>query len=214
MKSYPIQVLFREYLEGILAAVFLALFLRFFMVTILYIPTDNMEPALQRGDFVIGWRPAYGLPLPLMRGERFRPKTPARGDVISFRFPGDDEQIIVRRVVGLPGDQVAISAGQVFVNGNAVDYKEHQQFWLEKLPNSQQAHPIIPNPLAEMPKVVVPTGSYFVLSDNRKRTDDSRDWGFVPFNNIESRLLLIWLSVDNSEEDLRIVWPRILAWIE
>lgn len=214
MKSYPLQVLFREYLEGILAAIFLALFLRFFMVSVLYVPSDNMEPQLQRGDFVIGWRPAYGFPLPLMHGERFKPKLPSRGDVISFRFPGDEEQIIIRRVVGLPGDEIAIIAGRLIINGNAVDSSEKENLWLEKLPHSEKVHQIAPNSSAEMAKLKVPEGTLFVMSDNRKKSDDSRDWGVVPLNNVESRLFLIWLSVDNSADRLRLLWSRILTWVD
>ena len=92
MKSYPVQVIFREYLEGIIAAVFLAAFLRIFVFNVLYIPTDNMKPGLEKGDFVLGWKLAYGFQLPLAGGDRLNQKIPSRGDVVAFRFPGDEEQ--------------------------------------------------------------------------------------------------------------------------
>ncbi len=208
--KYPIQVLFREYFEGILAAVFLALFLRFFVLNVLYIPTDNMTPNLVKGDFVLGWRLSYGFPLPLMKGERLNLKVPEYGDLVAFRFPGDEEQIIIRRVVGLPGDQVEIKKGQIHLNEIPLDQKVNESGEvLETSSNPKKSYSITPSPEAAMDRVTVPEGALFVLSDNRMRTDDSRDWGFVPLLNIESEILLIWLSVDNSSEGLKLHWPRI-----
>lgn len=210
--KYPIQVLFREYFEGILAAIFLALFLRFFVLSILYIPTDSMTPGLTRGDFVLGWRLSYGFPLPLMKGERLNFKAPSRGDMISFRFPGDEEQIIIRRVVGLPGDRVAIKDGLVIINKIPLRYSEIESGkWIEFSHSTEVGYLVTLNSSVQMKPVTVPKDGLFVLSDNRFRSDDSRDWGIVPFNNVESELALIWLSVDNSEAGLKILWPRIFS---
>ena len=208
--KYPIQVLFREYFEGILAAVLLAFFLRFFVLNILYMPTNNMNPELVRGDFVIGWRLSYGFPLPLMKGERLNAKVPQRGDVIAFRFPGDEEQIIIRRVIGLPGDKVKIDQGRVFINGLIMPQAESSSGRaVEAGPEGKVKYFIIPNPEARLEELEVPAGGLFVLSDNRLKTDDSRDWGVVPVNNVESELALIWLSIDNGEQGLKVLWDRI-----
>ena len=213
--KYPIQVLFREYFEGILAAIFLALFLRFFVLNILYIPTDNMEPTLKRGDFVLGFRLSYGFPLPLMKGERLNLKVPFRGDLISFRFPGDEEQILIRRVVGLPGDLVKIEGGAIFINGEMVPSESLSEgIKSENLPTSRGPHQTLENEMVQLSELTVPRGQLFVLSDNRLRKDDSRDWGFVPLRNVESRICLIWLSVDNSEEGVSIIWPRLMSWVQ
>lgn len=215
MKTYPIQVLFREYFEGILAAVFLALFLRFFVLSVLYIPSDSMEPNLQRGDFVIGWRLSYGFPLPLMKGERLNFKVPARGDIISFRFPGDEEQMIIRRVIGLPGDKVAIKEGILILNDQpVVPSLKSEEIWQERLLAQKESHSIIKANRFNMEEFIVPEGQVFVLSDHRKRGDDSRDWGGVPFNHIESRLGFIWLSVSNQESGVQVRWPRMFSWIK
>ena len=212
--KYPIQVLFREYFEGVLAAIFLALFLRFFVLSILYIPTDNMNPNLMRGDFVIGWRLAYGFPLPLMRGERLNFKQPKRGDLIAFRFPGDEEQIIIRRVIGLPGDQISIKGGVISVNGELLQQKALEGGGGEESSfGSQTKYLVTGNPKSMLSELKVPRDSLFVLSDNRLRSDDSRDWGFVPMKNVESRIVLVWLSVENSEEGLKVQWPRAMTWV-
>ena len=213
--KYPIQVLFREYFEGILAAVFLALFLRFFVVNILYIPSENLSPNLIRGDFVLGWRLSYGFPLPLMKGERLNLKVPKRGDLISFRFPGDEEQIIIRRVVGLPGDRISSKGGVISVNGislvlNSLDGLKAREQAFE----SDYEYDIMVNTTMEIEELEVPENKIFVLSDNRLKSDDSRDWGFVPVQNVESRIALIWLSVSNSDEGISLQWPRILQSVK
>ncbi len=213
--KYPIQVLFREYFEGILAAVFLALFLRFFVLNILYIPTDNMEPNLIRGDFVMGWRLSYGFPLPLMKGERLNFKVPKRGDVIAFRFPGDEEQLLIRRVIALPGETVEIREGRVIVNNKEFGYTGVSEAqWTESGFEGKVKYPITPNPRLSMEIVTVPKGSLFVLSDNRTRGDDSRDWGMVPVKHVESEIALIWLSIDNREQGFKVLWPRIFSSVQ
>ncbi len=211
--KYPIQVLFREYFEGILAAVFLALFLRFFVISILYVPTDNMEPNLKKGDFVVGWRLSYGFPLPLMRGERLNAKIPQTGDLISFRFPGDENQIIIRRVVGLPGDRVKIEEGRVFVNGAALVISDPTNQVIEGSSDQNYEYPIVFNSQVEFKEMQIPKDRLFVLADNRFRADDSRDWGLVPLKNVESEISFIWLSMDNSSSGLRILWDRMFQWV-
>lgn len=214
MKVYPAQVLFREYFEGILAAIFLALFLRFFVLSVLYIPTDNMEPTLQRGDFVLGWRLVYGFPLPLMKGERLNAKNPARGDLVSFRFPGDEEQLIIRRVVALGGDKVEVLNGRLLVNGvEAPLVNGASGQILESAYGSDETYSILPSDRGDLAAMQIPDGHVFVLSDNRGRTDDSRDWGTVPVNNIESRLGFIWLSVRSDDGGLNLLWSRVFNFV-
>ncbi len=211
--KYPIQVLFREYFEGIVAAIFLALFLRFFVLNIFYIPTTNMAPTLVKGDFVMGWRLSYGFPLPLMKGERLNLKVPDRGDVISFRFPGDEEQIIIRRVVGLPGDKLSIQAGVIKINDRELEQVEGAGGTVEKTPSGRE-YKILSNPGLEIDELVVPPESLFVLSDNRSKSDDSRDWGFVPVKNVESELMLVWLSVSGQNEGSEVLWSRVFNGID
>lgn len=212
--KYPIQVLFREYFEGILAAIILALFLRFFVLNILYMPSDNMNPGMRRGDFVLGWRLSYGFPLPLMKGERLNFKGPQHGDVISFRFPGDEEQIIIRRVIGLPGDRIAIAKGVVIRNGSPLEQVESSEGAVEERGASKVRYTILPNLQAKMQELVVPEDALFVLSDNRMKLDDSRDWGFVPFLNVESQVGMIWLSVASEPEGTKVLWERIFNWVQ
>ena len=211
-QKIPVQVIFREYFEGILAAFFLALFLRFFVVSVLYIPSDNMEMGLRKGDFIIGWKLSYGLPLPL-QGGRLNPKPPQRGDVVALRFPGDEEQILVRRIVGLPGDSLRIQEGRIEINGESAVYEEEYESLFESWPKEQLRYELKKPLLGDMEALQIPEGHFFVLADHRKRTDDSRSWGLVPFKNIESRMKFIWLSVGPEGGDLKVRWDRLFKRI-
>ena len=213
MKSYPVQVIFREYFEGIVAAVFLAVFLRIFVLSVLYVPATNMEPGLGRGDFVLGWRLAYGFPLPLSAGDRLNQKMPLRGELVSFRFPGDQEQIIIRRIVGIPGDKVSIEEGKLILNGKAAEYQDTSDGINEKLPDEGRYHRLKSPLEGEFKTIAVPKGHFFVLSDNRSKLDDSRSWGLVPLANIESRIWWVWLSVDSSGSNMGLRWPRMFKTI-
>lgn len=209
MKSYPVQVIFREYFEGIVAAIFLAVFLRVFVLSILYIPASNMEPVLERGDFVLGWKLAYGFPLPLSGGERMNQKMPQRGDLVSFRFPGDQEQMVIRRVVAVPGDKVFIKEGRLNINGQEAEYKADEYSTAERLPGEKEYHGLKGSLSGNFKAMTIPQGQFFVLSDNRGRQDDSRSWGLVPLQNMESLVMLIWLSLDSTESDMTLRRQRM-----
>jgi signal peptidase I len=131
-----------------------------------YTPSESMLPTLQVGDRLIVEKVGY----------RFR--SPQRGDIIVFKAPPalivqnihDD---FTKRIIGLPGDMIAIKNGQVFVNGNAI------------------AEPYIQvPPTYNYGPVTVPTDHYFVLGDNRNHSYDSHFWGFVPRQNIMGRAAL------------------------
>jgi len=125
----------------------------------------SMQPALYPGDYVIVNKLAY----------RFD-STPNRGDVIVFRYPPNPEAIpYIKRVIGLPGDQVHISDGKVYVNGQ------------------QLIEPYLQADTSRGGDWSVPPGQLFVMGDNRNNSSDSRTWGFVPLGNIIGRAELIYL---------------------
>jgi signal peptidase I len=122
----------------------------------------SMEPTLQSGEFVIVNKLAY------VFGE------PKIGDVIVFHFPRDPEQEYIKRVIGLPGDQVVIKEGRVFVNGELLE-EEY----------------IAASPVYEA-RWDVPTDSLFVLGDNRNNSSDSHSWGPVPMEYVVGKAVLIY----------------------
>src|ERR1700732_26558 len=163
-----------------------------------YVPSGSMEPTLQIGDELLATKYPYGyssasLPpfINLPDPQRILGALPQRGDVVVFRWPGDRSQIWVKRVIGLPGDRIAMRNGRLWINGAAVALKadgmdqaetedgslQPVARFIETLPGNR-SHTIFKNagigPFDNMPEVVVPSDSLFVMGDNRDNSADSR----------------------------------------
>lgn len=206
----PLKILVREYTESLLVAVVVALILRFFVVSAYKIPTGSMVPTLKAGDFIFAYKLPYGVPVPFNRGERLAPKLPNRGDVVVFRYPGNESVNYVKRVVGLPGDRIQIKNKRLMVNTTEAEYKllpdeviqdlpgrEYYSAFQEKI--GESTHFVIRSRSDEADffgPIIVPPGHIFVLGDNRDSSDDSRYWGAVPLKNLEGRVVMIWMSFD------------------
>lgn len=224
----PAKVFLREYAESLIAAILIALFLRFSVVSAYKIPTGSMVPTLKVGDFILAYKLPYGLQLPFFE-DRIGARLPERGDVIVFRYPGHESIYYVKRVVGLPGDRIAVRNRRLVVNEVEADYLELNDELIRDLPGNDfymafeeqlggTSHAIIRSKADEgefFGPVVVPPGHVFVLGDNRDSSDDSRYWGPVPTRNIEGRVSLVWLSLDwarrwGDERYPSIRWERVL----
>jgi signal peptidase I len=208
--SIPIKVLAREYTESLVVAVVVALILRFFVVSAYKIPTGSMVPTLKVGDFIFAYKLPYGLPVPFSGGERLGARLPDRGDVVVFRYPGNESINYVKRVVGLPGDHISIKNKKLFINEVESEYRTIADEVIQDLPGKEfysasqesfsgSTHLVIHNRTDEADffgPVVVPPGHIFVMGDNRDSSDDSRYWGAVPLKNLEGRVVVVWMSFD------------------
>lgn len=129
-----------------------------------FVPTGSMEPTIKENSMLIGWRLEYLLADP----------TPDRGDVIIFQHENFDDYL-VKRVIGCPGDQIEITHGEIYVNGQVLiePYLEQPDFSQENGPFS------------------VPEGKLFVLGDNRNFSIDSRHWEtpFVDIGNVYAKVM-------------------------
>lgn len=225
----PAKVILREYGESLLIAVALALVLRFFVISAYKIPTGSMIPTLKAGDFIFAYKLPYGVPIPFSGGERWAQSLPKRGDVVVFRYPGNETINYVKRVVGLPGDRIAIQNKKLVINEVEAEYwplsneiirdlpaNEYYSAFEEKALGSRRL--VIKsraNQMEDFGPVVVPPGHIFVLGDNRDSSDDSRYWGAVPVRNLEGRVVMIWMSFDwlnrwGDERYPSVRWERIL----
>lgn len=179
-----------------------------------------MEPGLVAGDYIIvskfayGWsRASFPFDPPVFAGRHFGP-SPSRGDVVVFRLPRDPRQTWVKRVIGLPGDRVQVRSGQVFINGRVLPQRsvgvsvDHDdpgrpvlQAWeqgagmREHLTYAGEAG----HQGDDTGVYIVPTGSLFVMGDNRDNSLDSR-WprdvgvGFLPVENIVGKAEIVLAS--------------------
>lgn len=133
------------------AAVAIALFLKTFVIINATVPTGSMENTIMPGDCIMGFRLAYTF------------SEPQRGDIIIFKYPDDETQKYVKRIIGLPGDTVTIEDGEIYINGSATPYQESylKEAWI-----------IATGPY----EFEVPEDSYLVLGDNRNDSKDARYW--------------------------------------
>jgi signal peptidase I len=183
-----------------------------------YVPSGSMEPTLLIGDELLATKFPYGYgtaSLPAIFGlpasGRIFEALPKRGDVVVFRWPGDNAQVWVKRVIGLPGDRIALHDGRVSINGTPVglqpdgiggaETEDGAQLpakrYIETLPGNRD-HVIFKlsgfDPLDNVPETIVPAGHLFVMGDNRDNSADSRvpvragGVGMLPVDNLVGRV--------------------------
>jgi len=186
------------------------------------VPTGSLEPTILPGDFIAVSQFSYGLRLPVLNYKIFKTWEPKRGDITLFRWPKQPSIVFVKRVVGVPGDHVVYRNKILTINGtiarqillgHALDIEPEQvpiavQIKLENLLGVK--HKIFVRSQGGNVTsfdLVVPQGFYFMMGDNRDNSDDSRDWGFVPEQNLIGKALVIWMSWDSVRNRVR--WHRI-----
>lgn len=206
-----------EYAKSLFPVIFGVLVLRSFLAEPFRIPSGSMMPNLLIGDFILVNKFDYGIRLPVLNNKVVELGQPARGDVMVFRYPGmgaGDPAAgtdYIKRVIGLPGDTVTVEENRVAVNGVPFTYAESGVFVGEGVSSEMTGSRVYTETLEgrshamlEMDGVplgyrrngswTVPAGHYFVMGDNRDRSADSREWGFVPEQNIVGRAMVIWLN--------------------
>ena len=225
-----------ELLSTVLWAVGIMLVLRTFVFQPFHIPSGSMAPGLMKGDYIITSKLSVGygkyafgfVPLPIKKG-RLLEKELKRGDVIVFRPEGDNKNFI-KRVVGLPGDQVQMKQGLLYINSERVavtsdgvePYKnqygieEVGDILIERIDNGTMHRVMDAQKNSRLDQTdlrTVPAGYYFMMGDNRDHSFDSRvsvangGAGLVPKENIIERAEIVLLSAN---DDFRLVNP--LTW--
>jgi signal peptidase I len=194
-----------EAFASLLRTVVVALFLLTFVLQPLLIPSESMERTLLVGDFLLFNKQVYAPAGPL--GKWIMPYRPVeRGDIVVFHHLRP--KLLVKRVVGVPGDHLRIQDGKVLINGAylnepyAVFEPAPPNDFRDNFPARIYTDPEVDpdwwrqmQSLTHDGELVVPAGEYFVLGDNRNHSDDSRYWGLVPQQAIEARPLVIYFSV-------------------
>jgi signal peptidase I len=206
----------REYFESLVIAVILALFIRTFVVQAFKIPTGSMEQNLLIGDHLLVNKFVFGPTVSTVERLLLPMKDIARGDVLVFKYPEDPERDFIKRVIGLPGDQIELKHKRVFVNGQRLD--EPYVFYLEEPPPLPQdmtreaPHVSSGDPREFYGPVTVPPNHYFAMGDNRDNSQDSRYWGFLPRDYVKGRALVIYWAYDGEAGNILTGtrWSRLL----
>ena len=186
-KTKSVKRVIWEYAEAIVTALILALVIRTYVVQAFKIPSGSMEPTLLVGDHILVNKFIYGTELPFSHKRVLAVRSPHRGDVIVFEYPGDLSKDFIKRVVGTPGDVVTEKNKVVYVNG-----KRTADFFTKH--TDPDIKPGNLDPRDNFGPIAVPPGEYFVMGDNRDESYDSRYWGFVPMKDIKGEAFVIYWS--------------------
>ncbi|MCF8209659.1 MAG: signal peptidase I [Rhodoferax sp.] len=212
-----------DWTAGLFPVIITVFFLRSFLFEPFKIPSGSMVPTLLVGDLILVNKFTYGLRLPVVNTKITEGDAPRRGDVMVFRYPPKPSLDYIKRVVGVPGDEVAYLNKRLTVNGQPVlttalpeffdedtmrYFKQFEETLGEKkhrLLNDDARPAFVPGAdnfpgrencsyTVEGVTCKVPQGHYFMMGDNRDNSLDSRFWGFVPEKNIVGKAFFVWMN--------------------
>lgn len=207
------QPMLVDYARSFFPVIFAVLIFRSFIAEPFRIPSGSMMPTLDVGDFILVNKFAYGLRWPVLDTKFLGTGEPARGDVVVFRYPQNPSQNWIKRVIGLPGDEITFHNKHLYVNGQLVndgpsvpytDDGSKESASMARAGTVERTEHLlgIDHKILQIPSMHrspegtwdVPQGYYFVMGDNRDNSEDSRYWGFMPEQNLVGKAFLIWLS--------------------
>jgi signal peptidase I len=216
-----------DWTAGLFPVILIVFLLRSFLFEPFKIPSGSMVPTLLVGDLILVNKFHYGVRLPVLNKKIIANNDPQRGDVMVFRYPVDPRVDYIKRVVGIPGDEVAYLNQKLTINGQPVPTKALGEFYDEDsmryvpmfsellgavehrilvdprrpafFGGDQKSFPFSQNCRYQPEGVVckVPPGHYFMMGDNRDNSQDSRFWGFVPDENIVGKAFFVWMNFGN-----------------
>lgn len=215
-----------DWTAGLFPVIIGVFILRSFLFEPFKIPSGSMIPTLHVGDLILVNKYEYGLRLPVLNTKITEGTTPKRGDVMVFRYPPKPSLDYIKRVVGVPGDEVAYLNKRLTINGQVLpttalpdffdedtmryfkQYQEDMGTVKHRLLNDDSRPAFVPgadefefksNCQYSVEGVVckVPAGHYFMMGDNRDNSLDSRYWGFVPDKNIVGKAFFVWMNFGN-----------------
>jgi len=216
-----------DWTAGLFPVILIVFALRSFVFEPFRIPSGSMIPTLHIGDLVLVNKFTYGLRLPVLGTRLTAGKPIARGDVIVFRYPLQPSEDYIKRVIGLPGDDIAYLNKRLTINGQLINATPAPDFFdvsttayykqFDEQLGPIQHHimlndrrpPFVEGGVQnftfrdhcsytiEGVTCKVPAGHYFVMGDNRDESADSRYWGFVPEANVVGRAFFVWMNFSN-----------------
>lgn len=219
------QPIIAEYATSFFSILLLVLLLRSFLVQLYWVPTGSLIPTLDIDEMSLVTQYDYGLHAPIYNTTLLKTHTPKRGDIAVFHWPVNPRANLIKRVIGLPGDDISFNHGVLTING----IKASQQFvgithesngkdtwtteiFTEDLLGVKHKIQVCHNqthcaPNVNFSHLKVPPHQYFMMGDNRNNSDDSRAWGFVPEQNLIGKARFIVFSWNRETQKIR--WDRI-----
>jgi len=222
----------QEWLKSIAIAFVIFLVLRTFLVEAFRIPSGSMEHTLLIGDFLFVNKALYGAEIPFTGKHLPAFREPRRNDLVIFKSVEEARLTVVKRVVGMPGDTLAMEDNRLMVNGAAADepfvlrtdpLADHEdakmRSWQARYLTADRDPRSYRPTLKNWGPIVVPADSFFVMGDNRDNSYDSRYWGFLGRDRIRGRPLIVYFSYDpNGIRPLpffsEVRWGRVLSMPE
>ncbi len=218
-------------IKTLVGALFIAVLIRSLIIQPFYIPSSSMEPTLLVGDRIFVTKYSYGyskhsFPFsPNFSNKRFFENEPKRGDLVVFKTPADNRTDYIKRLIGLPGDEIQFIEGEIFINGGLIKREKTNisepircgnfilktNTFIETLPNGVK-HLATYNEegtLRNTKKYKVPYNHFFLMGDNRDCSKDSRfleDVGFVKSLNLVGKAKIIFFSNDTKKGSLFKIW--------
>ncbi|HRK09281.1 MAG TPA: signal peptidase I [Pseudobdellovibrionaceae bacterium] len=227
----------REFFELLIAAVLVAGLLRVFVFGVYRIPGDGMRPTLLPGDFIVAWKPSFGVRLPIF-GLALEGRGAQRGEVVILQDPVSPQRSVIKRVIAIAGDKIEIRSGQIWLNDVSLGLRQVGEGSGGRIFEEGEGRyrillqdPAVPSAGGRDVKEasadrfnlepqIIPPGHIFLLGDQRDLSEDSRVWGPVPSQSLIAQAGLIWFSfcwasvpecADSAQSGPR--WGRLFSWV-
>lgn len=188
------------------------------------IPSGSMIPNLLIHDHILVKKFAFGIHVPFSDKWLVQWTKPSRGEIVVFKYPENPEVYYIKRLIGLPGDEVVVTGGHIKVNG--------QEWSLAKtdFPGAEKGFTYYSESIDKVPHTIrfmnfkfddeppaqtfkVPEGHYFFMGDNRDQSSDSRYWGYVKEDYLVGKAWVIWLSCESTLPTMTFVCdPAQMRW--
>lgn len=201
----PAKAKVQEFIEAMIIAICIAVFIRTLFVQAYKIPSQSMVPTLLVGDHLLVNKFIYGVKIPLLRRTIIPVTDPKRGDIIVFIYPQDRSKDFIKRVIGVGGDKIEIRNKKIMINDRP--YEDKVGIYSDPV-----SYPAIVQPRDNFGPATVPHNALFVMGDNRDQSLDSRFWGFVELKDVEGKAMVIYWSWNSEEQDRfwqKIRWDRL-----
>ncbi|MFC1561067.1 signal peptidase I [Candidatus Latescibacterota bacterium] len=202
----------KEWLEPIIIALVLVIFIKTFIIQNFKIPSSSMEDTLLIGDRLFAVKFLYGTKIPFTNKRILKLRDPKPGDIIVFKYPLEPSKSFIKRCIAVGGQTIEIRDKKVYVDDELQELPEHAKFIDHNILSDRYGN------RDNYPSTKIPEGNFFAMGDNRDNSNDSRYWEFVPYENVKGKALFIYWSLEPDVPIYNIIhkvrWRRMFDLIK